>query len=279
MRKQRQQLKALADAQVETDARQQGPQQKKGWHLKDMKPYRPMTDRQREALAEFAQGQHVALLGSAGTGKTFLAMCMAYGEMLRQGSEIDKVVLIRSTAQSRDQGFLKGTQEDKEAPFMKVYKGKLAELFGRERTYDDMVVAGKTEFMSTSFQRGESWDNTIAVFDEAQNANWEEINTAITRLGKNSRIIIAGDTKQCDLSGHGLDISGLHVFEAIARHVPEFSIVNFTIDDVVRSPFVKSWLRAVERHVDTQAYAAPAPARFPHPPSAPYQDERGVRRA
>lgn len=254
MRKTKRQVSKLAAIQNDVTARQEGPQQKKGWHLRDMAPFVPRNDKQRYAMEDYQRGANIALLGSAGTGKTLLAMSAAFGDLLRQGSGIEKVLLMRSTVQSRNQGFLPGDINEKEEPFTTVYKDKLTEMFGRARTYEDMQAAGKLEFVSTSFQRGKSWDNTVVIFDEAQNANWEEINTAMTRLGQNSRIIIIGDTKQCDMSGKGLDLSGLDTFEKVALGMPSISITTFTSADCVRSGFCRDWLQAVEKYAETAFY-------------------------
>jgi phosphate starvation-inducible PhoH-like protein len=149
--------------------------------------------------------------------------------------------------QSRDQGFMPGNLEEKQAYFELPYKEIMAELFGREATYDDMKEAGLIQFMTTSFVRGLSWHNAVILVDEVQNMNFDEIDSIMTRVGKNSRVIVCGDhKKQNDLTKNSRDVSGIHQLLKVVENMKTFTTVTFTKEDCVRGPFAKEWICAVE---------------------------------
>lgn len=226
-------------------ARAEGPQAKKTWSRQDLRSIKALNERQSEALRAWFEGCNVGLLGTAGTGKTLLACYMAASAMF-SGEGIDHILVVRSAVQGRDIGHLPGTDKEKMAVYEKPYVQCFTKLFGRANTWKDMIEAGKAEFESTSFNRGVTWDNAAVILDEVQNMTWEEINTACTRLGQNSRLIVIGDTKQIDLSERYHEISGIEAMSAIVREIEDFETVHFTKHDVVRSGFVKAWICAAE---------------------------------
>lgn len=236
-------VQAFVDAANDQAARLEGPAKKK-WTDKDMCHLVPKTDNQKSAIAAWKAGcTALALLGSAGTGKTYLALQMAFRDALQRKL---KVACVRSTVQSREQGFLPGDMGEKEDPFKEVFRGVLEEIFGRASTYDDMQAAKLLSFHSTSFLRGKTFNDTIMVVDECQNMTFEELNTVITRVGENSRIILMGDTRQNDVGKY----SGLQKAMTLFKHMPanSMSLVTFTPDDIVRSEFTRNWLTVVENH-------------------------------
>jgi phosphate starvation-inducible protein PhoH len=111
-----------------------------------------------------------------------------------------------------------------------------------------MKEAGIVDFLTTSFLRGLTWDNAIIVVDEGQNMTFDEINTIMTRIGENSRIIFTGDVVQTDLRNDRKrsDVSGIESFMRVARRMSEFDLVEFNRHDIVRGPLVKSWITACE---------------------------------
>jgi phosphate starvation-inducible PhoH-like protein len=234
---------------IDIRARAEGPQMKKTWSRHDLRSLKAATERQSDALRAWFEGCHVGLLGSAGTGKTLLACYMAANSMLTDEG-IDKIIIVRSAVQGRDMGHLPGTNEEKMSVYEKPYVQCFQKLFGRPRTFDDMKAAGKVYFESTSFNRGVTWDNAVVILDEVQNMTWEEINTAATRLGECSRLIVIGDTKQIDLSERYHEISGIEAMSAVVREIEDFETVHFTKHDVVRSGFVRSWIIACEDYFD-----------------------------
>lgn len=222
-----------------------GPTKRKSWSKHDLKVLKPITPPLREMYEAFFNGQSICAHGTAGTGKTMAAIWLGMNEILNQESEVEKLILVRSAVPGREQGFLPGTEEEKMAAYEKPYGPIFAELFGRTSTYADMKEAGLVEFESTSFARGQTWDNAIVVIDEGQNMNFEEINTIMTRLGKNSRMIFAGDLPQKDLRKRG-DESGFPKALRVMERTGNFTAVKFTRYDILRSGFVKAWITAVE---------------------------------
>lgn len=222
----------------------EGPK-RKAWSKHDLKSVKPLTQMQYDMFHDFMEGQNICAHGSAGTGKTFVAIYLALNDILSQHSDTDKIIIVRSAVQGREIGHLPGTIEEKSAAYEKPYVNIFADLLGRPNTYQDMKEAGKVEFETTSFLRGITWDNAVIVVDEAQNMDWEEINTIMTRLGKNSRIIVVGDLPQCDLKKKN-DKTGLPDLIVVANAMTQFSVLKFTREDIVRSGFVKAWICASE---------------------------------
>lgn len=224
----------------------EGPQRKKKWTKHDIKPIKPLTENQKNMFVQYYQGDNIAAIGSAGTGKSFLGCFLGISDVVDPTKNQDKMIVVRSAVQSRDVGFMPGTLEEKNSYYEQPYRDIFAELFGRGATYDDMKEAELVQFMTTSFIRGVTWDNAVIVIDEAQNMTWEEINTIMTRVGKNSRIIVCGDVKQNDLLKKKSEVTGIIKMFAVLRKMNDFSTITFTRDDIVRSEFVKQWIIAVE---------------------------------
>jgi phosphate starvation-inducible PhoH-like protein len=222
---------------------EEGPK-KKTWSTRDLKNIKPKTDAQEEMFQAWFSGKHVCASGSAGTGKTFLAFYLALTELFDQ--RVNRIIIVRSAVATREVGFLPGTLEEKQAMYELPYHDICAELVGRNSTYRDMKEAGLIEFMTTSFVRGLTWDNAVVIVDETQNMTFHEINSIMTRIGENSRIILTGDTKQTDLDGRKLGSEGMTQALRVFGQMGSFASVHFTKYDIVRSDFVKSWIVAVE---------------------------------
>jgi phosphate starvation-inducible protein PhoH and related proteins len=229
-------------------AMHEGPTKRKNWTLHDLKQIKPLTPTQQDFFHDFLTGQHICAHGSAGTGKTYLAVFLALNELLRKDSPIDQIIIVRSAVATRDVGFLKGTLEEKTAPFELPYKDMFADLLGRWSSYDDMKEAGKVIFTTTSYIRGLTWDNAIVIVDEAENMTFHELNSIMTRLGMDSRIIVAGDLVQSDLAvkSRKVEQTGLVDFIRAVSSLKDFSTLRFTTNDIVRSKFVRDWIVACE---------------------------------
>jgi len=214
----------------------------------ELQTFEPLTENQKKFFDAYARGDYfMMLLGSAGTGKSFIACYKAIQEVFDKTSSFRRVVIVRSAVQSRDVGFTPGSVEEKmslyEQPYMQIYHT----LFNRREAYEMLKDAGKIEFVSTSFIRGMSFDDSIIVVDECQNMTWEELSTIITRVGYRSKIIFCGDYRQTDLYKSNKDKSGLLKFHEVAKLMGAFTSVEFTTDDIVRSSLVKDFLIAVEK--------------------------------
>ena len=141
---------------------QEGPK-RKTWSTHDLKSIKPLTPTQDEMFHAWFQGDHICAHGSAGTGKTFLALYLAFLEILETQNQ-NRIILVRSAVPTREVGHLPGTLEEKTALYELPYHDICWELFGRKTTYQDMKDAGVIEFMTTSFIRGLTWDNAIVIY-------------------------------------------------------------------------------------------------------------------
>ncbi len=213
----------------------------------DLKEIEAKTDNQERALTYYDQNRNLIMYGQAGTGKTYLACFMALNDLLYTDGRYKKVVIVRSIVSTRDMGFMPGNLTEKSSYYEAPYYGIFADLFGRGDAYEILKSRGMVEFTTTSFLRGNTFDNCILIFDEAQNTTDHECNTLITRMGENSKIIICGDSKQCDLNTRKSEESGFMKLVTIARKMNRFNTVEFTIDDIVRSAFIKEYL--IQRNI------------------------------
>jgi len=242
----RKQIKTLELQLVENGrAMDEGPQKKKKWTKFDIQSVQPLTPAQEEMFHAFYQGQNICAHGSAGTGKTFLALYLALNEIVEQGNGLDRIIIVRSPVQLRELGHMPGDLEEKISFYETPYKDILSELCHRTSTFDDMKDAGLVKFMPTTFIRGLTWDNAIVIIDEGQNMTFHEINSVMTRLGQSSKIIFTGDLPQSDLTKRN-DDSGMARFMKVAEDMRSFDSVAFTTSDIVRSEFVKEWIIASE---------------------------------
>ena len=213
--------------------------------LDDMKTFQPLTENQNKFFQAYKQGDYfIALHGVAGTGKTFSALYKAIEEVLDKGNTFEKIIVVRSAVQSREIGHLPGTVDEKMDIYQQPYRQICETLFGRKDAWDRLEEQGHIEFISTSFIRGMSFDNAIIIVDEMQNMTFEEIDTVMTRVGNQSKIIWCGDYRQTDLNKKKNDVSGLLKFFDIAYHMDAFTRIEFTPDDIVRSSLVKDYILA-----------------------------------
>lgn len=223
-----------------------GPRRKK-WSLHDLKNIKPISSAQRMLFESYlAHDNHVVANGFPGTGKTYLSFWLGLNSVLSPDEPQDRIIVVRSAVPARDIGFLPGDAKEKMAPFEVAYKDIVHDLIGKSTSYEDMCEAGKIEFMPTSFLRGLTWDNAVVILDEIQNLTWQEIHTVMTRIGKNTRVLVCGDVSQNDLQNKRNEETGIGNFLTVAERMNTFDIVNFTKHDVVRSGFVKDWILAKE---------------------------------
>lgn len=213
-----------------------------------MRKISPLTPSQSDLFDSYKQGFNLAAIGTAGTGKTMCAMYLALSDVLQRG-EYEKVVVIRSAVQTREQGFMPGSKAQKEAVFEQPYTDITNDLFDRGDAYQILKSKGMVQFMSSSFVRGLTFDNSIIIVDECQSMTYHELDSIITRVGESSKIIFCGDTKQDDLqqSRNRADISGLHDFIKVLEAIPSFDVVRFGVDDIVRSGLVREYIIAKTR--------------------------------
>lgn len=223
-----------------------GKQKAKRWSQHDLKDVKPLTQTQTILFESWIEGRNPVCIGSAGTGKSFCSIYLALNDILNKASPRNRLIIVRSSTATKDQGFLPGTLEEKSEPIEAVYRDLVNNLIGRS-VYDHMKEAGLIEFKTTAYLRGLTWDNAVILLDEIQSLDLHEIYSTITRIGSNTRVICAGDFLQNDLVNHRHIQSGLKDFLTIVRKVPEFEIINFTHDDIVRSKLIKQFIIAYEQ--------------------------------
>jgi phosphate starvation-inducible protein PhoH len=194
----------------------------------------PLTKNQ---LLAFESQQHLVLHGVAGTGKTFISSYLAFDDMAK--GVYDKLILIRSAVPTRDIGFLPGNEKEKSAVYEAPYKDIAIELFQRGDAYEILKTKGLVHFMTTSFIRGVTLRDAVILVDECQNMSFHELDSIITRVGENCRVVFCGDFRQSDLK-----TNGLNDFFRVLRSMEQFDFIDFEIKDIVRSDFVKSYITA-----------------------------------
>ena len=204
----------------------------------------PITDNQKKLFDSYSEGKHLVAYGTAGTGKTFISLYNAISDTLDESTPYEKIYLVRSLVSTREIGFLPGDHEDKADIYQIPYKNMVKYMFQMpsdadfEMLYGNLKAQDSIKFWSTSFIRGTTLDNAIIIVDEFQNLNFHELDSIITRVGENSKIIFCGDASQTDLVKTN-DRNGIHDFLNILRKMPSFDIIEFGIDDIGRSGLVK----------------------------------------
>lgn len=215
--------------------------------LADLKTITPLTQNQNKFFQLYDQGEiFVALQGVAGSGKTLIALYKAIQEVLSSNKLIKNVIVVRSAVNARPLGHLPGDLEEKLEVYEQPYKQICTTLFARSDAWDRLNEQGKIKFISSSFLRGLTFDNAVIIVDECQSLSWHELNSIITRVGDNSKIIFVGDLKQNDLILSKNDVSGLGQFLRVARTLKDFKEIVFNVNDIVRSGLVKDWILACD---------------------------------
>ena len=209
----------------------------------------PLTDNQKKLFDAYAEGKHLVAYGCAGTGKTFITLYNALREVLDERTPYEKIYLVRSLVATREIGFLPGSYEDKSDIYQIPYKNMVKYMFQMpsdaefEMLYGNLKSQETIKFWSTSFLRGTTLDNSIVIVDEFQNLSGHELDSIITRVGENSKIMFCGDATQSDLIKTN-DRNGIVDFMRILRAMPSVDIIEFGIEDICRSGLVKEYLIA-----------------------------------
>jgi predicted ribonuclease YlaK len=187
--------------------------------------------------------------GCAGTGKTFISLYNALKDVLDETTPYEQIYVVRSLVATREIGFLPGDHDDKSALYQIPYKNMVKYMFQMpsdadfEMLYGNLKSQETVKFWSTSFIRGTTLDNSIIIVDEYQNLNFHELDSIITRVGENSRIIFCGDATQSDLVKTN-ERNGISDFMNILRKMESFDIIEFGVDDICRSGLVKEYIVA-----------------------------------
>jgi len=214
----------------------------------------PLTVNQERSYEAWENQQNLLMIGTAGTGKSFLSAYLGMRSIFEEKDQ-NKLVIVRSVVPTRDMGFLPGSNKEKSKVYEAPYYSIFAELFGRGDAYEYMKNKNMVEFMTTSFVRGITINNSIILVDEFQNMTPGELHSVFTRIGKNCRVIFAGDIKQNDLNGKREE-SGFKDFFKVIDRMKDFDTIEFTRDDIVRSSLVKQYIIARE-DLEDKGYITP----------------------
>ena len=204
---------------------------------------------QQELFRCYKNDQNIVAYGCAGTGKTFVTLYNALRDVLDPKTPYEKIYIVRSLVATREIGFLPGDHEDKFSLYQIPYKNMVKYMFQMtsdvdfEMLYGNLKAQETIKFWSTSFLRGTTLDNAIIIVDEFQNLNFHELDSIITRVGENTRICFCGDATQSDLQKTN-ERNGIVDFMRILRAMPSFDIIEFGLDDIVRSGLVKEYIVA-----------------------------------
>ena len=223
---------------------------KKPVNLDFIKKIEPLTDNQQELFDKYKQDQNIVAYGAAGTGKTFITLYNALLDVLDVNSPYEKIYIVRSLVATREIGFLPGDHEDKSSLYQIPYKNMVKYMFevdeaSNEMLYANLKTQGTISFWSTSFIRGTTLDKAIIIVDEFQNLNFHELDSIITRVGEDSKIMFCGDATQTDLVKER-ERNGILDFMRILESMPSVDTIEFGVEDIVRSGLCKEYLVAKE---------------------------------
>lgn len=213
-----------------------------------MSPLSPLTANQALTMEAYEKGDNLFLHGMAGTGKTYLALALALQDIMAGDRPQKKIVIARSNVAVRDMGHLPGDQHEKMAVYEAPYQAICTELFGRGDAYGLLKQKGVIEFIPTSFIRGITIRDAVLILDEVNNCTFHEIDSVVTRPGRNCRVLICGDMRQSDLTKEQ-ERQGLNDFVKIVNMMKSFSHIEFEEDDIVRGGFVKEYIIAKEKYL------------------------------
>ena len=209
----------------------------------------PITENQKILFNSYNESKNIIAYGAAGTGKTFVTLYNALKDVLDENTPYEKIYIVRSLVATREIGFLPGDHEDKSDIYQVPYKHMVKYMFQMssdadfEMLYGNLKAQDTIKFWSTSFLRGTTLDRSIIIVDEFQNLNFHELDSIMTRVGENSKIMFCGDATQSDLI-KDKERNGIADFMQVLRIMSSVDVVEFGIDDIVRSGLVKEYLLA-----------------------------------
>ena len=214
-----------------------------------MRDIEPLTDNQKNLFDSYESGKNLVAYGAAGTGKTFITLYNALCDVLDQSTPYEKIYIVRSLVATREIGFLPGDHEDKSSLYQIPYKNMVKYMFQMptdadfEMLYGNLRAQDTISFWSTSFIRGTTLDKAIILVDEFQNLNFHELDSIMTRVGASSKIMFCGDATQTDLVKQN-ERNGIIDFMRVLRLMSSVDLIEFGVDDIVRSGLVKEYLLA-----------------------------------
>ena len=208
-----------------------------------------LTPNQQKLFEAYAENKNLVAYGAAGTGKTFITLYNALKDVLDQETPYEKIYIVRSLVATREIGFLPGDHEDKSTLYQLPYKAMVKYMFEMpteadfEMLYGNLKAQDTIDFWSTSFIRGTTFDKSIIIVDEYQNLNYHELDSIMTRVGQDSKIMFCGDATQTDLVRTN-ERNGIVDFMRVLRLMESVDVIEFGVEDIVRSGLVKEYILA-----------------------------------
>ena len=209
----------------------------------------PLTENQQKLFESYSNNKNIIAYGAAGTGKTFITLFNALCDVLDTSTPYEKIYIVRSLVSTREIGFLPGDHEDKSFLYQIPYKNMVKYMFELpsaadfEMLYGNLKAQETISFWSTSFIRGTTFDRAIIIVDEFQNLNFHELDSIMTRVGENTKIMFCGDATQSDLIKQN-ERNGIVDFMRVLRLMQSVDIIEFGVEDIVRSGLVKEFILA-----------------------------------
>ena len=192
----------------------------------------PLTENQQKLFESYSEGKNIIAYGAAGTGKTFITLYNALCDVLDPSTPYEKIYIVRSLVSTREIGFLPGDHEDKSTLYQIPYKNMVKYMFELpsaadfEMLYGNLKAQETISFWSTSFIRGTTFDRAIIIVDEFQNLNFHELDSIMTRVGENTKIMFCGDATQTDLIKQN-ERNGIVDFMRVLRLMSSIDIIEF----------------------------------------------------
>ena len=214
-----------------------------------MRDIEPLTPNQQALFDAYKQDKNLVAYGCAGTGKTFITLYNALRDVLDETTPYEKIYIVRSLVATREIGFLPGDHEDKSSLYQIPYKHMVKYMFEMPSEADFNMLYGNLnaqdtiDFWSTSFIRGTTFYKTIVIVDEFQNLNYHELDSIMTRVGAQSKIMFCGDATQSDLIKQN-ERNGIVDFMQVLRIMSSVDVIEFGVEDIVRSGLVKEYILA-----------------------------------
>ena len=210
----------------------------------DNKPIFLKTIRQELYLKTLEEKDLTFSIGSAGSGKTFLAVALAV-KMLKKRS-CEKIILSRPAVEAGESlGYLPGDLKEKVDPYLRPLYDALYEMLGQKET-ENLINKGVIEIAPLAYMRGRTLDNAFVILDEAQNASLNQLKMFLTRLGFNSKMVVTGDISQVDLKNK--NDSGLRKSIDLLKNIKGVGIIEFEKEDVIRHPLVQKIIEQFEKN-------------------------------
>ncbi|MDA0377207.1 MAG: PhoH family protein [Proteobacteria bacterium] len=202
------------------------------------------TEKQKKYLEILKKNNIIYAIGPAGTGKTFLPVAVAVNKLV--SGEVKKIILSRPAVEAGESlGFLPGDLKDKIDPYLIPLYDSLSELIGHDKM-NKKIEDGSIEIAPLAFMRGRTLKDSFVILDEAQNATETQIKMFLTRLGKNTTMVVNGDPTQIDLPNS--KVSGLMNSANVLSNIEEIKIVKFDATDVQRHPLVSKIIEAYKKN-------------------------------